>query len=359
MVKIFVGSAGEHRELLEGLLLTNRDAVAVRYVPWTRFGIVPPGSYVLDALVERLKELDGAAFLMLSTDQTWWRDEQADTPRDNVILEAGMGFALFGRKGTAIIADEDVTLPSDLEGLTTIRYRPTGDTDQDIAELRAHLDRHFRKITPRPRLLREVWGADKYNIIFHSFDNPEPGEFEEIVNVNAVQSIGLLNLYLSRGDVDIELYSSRIDELPVRSNLILLGSSASNRVTRDLIAQLESRLRFVCAFDETTRDSRFVDDRESEARWAPREAEGKLRTDYGIFSKLRNPYDEDKWIMVAAGNYGFGTAAAIEFSVKSELLQSVDVPLADEFQAVVEVDVFGRFTRGSPRLIRAVALPSP
>ncbi|HEY5229791.1 MAG TPA: hypothetical protein VIJ11_02720, partial [Galbitalea sp.] len=120
--------------------------------------------------------------------------------------------------------------------------------------------------------------------------------------------------------------------------------------------QLDKRLRFVCEFDEISRGDRRIVDRTSGASHPAVHETGYLATDYGVVTKIRNPFDTSKWVIVAEGNYGLGTAAAVRLITDSDALNRAGIALGGEFQALVEVSAFARFGMGEPRVLAVETL---
>ncbi len=123
--RIFLGSSGEQEKLLQALTRGLRDIAEVE--PWTT--VFNPGVSTLDRLVELTREVDFAAFVFAQDDWTT-KGELQDaasgqaSPRDNVVFEAGLFGGALGIRRTFILHANGAKLPSDLLGLTSIRYDP-------------------------------------------------------------------------------------------------------------------------------------------------------------------------------------------------------------------------------------------
>jgi Predicted nucleotide-binding protein containing TIR-like domain len=120
--RIFIGSSGKQAELLEELARGLEDVADVE--PWTT--TFNPGRSTLDRLVELSQEVDFAAFVFAQDDWTTTDASQSGeaSPRDNVVFEAGLFGGALGIRRTFILHANDSKLPSDLLGLTTVRYDP-------------------------------------------------------------------------------------------------------------------------------------------------------------------------------------------------------------------------------------------
>jgi hypothetical protein len=123
--RIFLGSSGQQGRLLGALGRGLRDVAEVE--PWT--SVFNPGVSTLDRLVELTREVDFAAFVFARDD---WTTKGAApeavsgeaSPRDNVVFEAGLFGGALGIRRTFILHAQGAKLPTDLLGLTAIRYDP-------------------------------------------------------------------------------------------------------------------------------------------------------------------------------------------------------------------------------------------
>jgi hypothetical protein len=122
--RIFLGSSGEQARLLQALTRGLQDIADVD--PWTT--VFTPGVSTLERLVELTREVDFAAFIFAQDD---WTTKGASSdasgeasPRDNVVFEAGLFGGALGIRRTFILHANGAKLPSDLLGLTAIRYDP-------------------------------------------------------------------------------------------------------------------------------------------------------------------------------------------------------------------------------------------
>jgi hypothetical protein len=123
--RIFLGSSGKQAKLLQALTRGLEDVAHVD--PWTTS--FNPGTTTLDRLVELAHEVDFAAFVFARDDWTTAGPAAAtppgtgqDSPRDNVVFEAGLFGGVLGMRRTFILHARGSKLPSDLLGLTCVRY---------------------------------------------------------------------------------------------------------------------------------------------------------------------------------------------------------------------------------------------
>jgi hypothetical protein len=129
-----VGQAGQIQSITRGL----GDVADVE--PWTT--TFNPGRSTLDRLVELSQEVDFAAFVFAQDDWTTTDASQSGqaSPRDNVVFEAGLFGGALGIRRTFILHAQGSKLPSDLLGLTSVRYDPA----TSPAEVRA-INQKLRK----------------------------------------------------------------------------------------------------------------------------------------------------------------------------------------------------------------------
>jgi hypothetical protein len=120
--RIFLGSSGKQAKLLEAITRGLEEVAEVE--PWTT--TFNPGRSTLDRLVELSQEVDFAAFVFAQDD---WTTTDASpsgeaSPRDNVVFEAGLFGGALGIRRTFILHANGSKLPTDLLGLTSVRYDP-------------------------------------------------------------------------------------------------------------------------------------------------------------------------------------------------------------------------------------------
>jgi hypothetical protein len=121
--RIFLGSSAQQEELIDALTRGLEDIAHVE--PWTT--VFNAGTNTLERLLELTREVDFAAFVFARDD---WTTRGAPTPevagqaspRDNVVFEAGLFGGVLGMRRTFILHANGAKLPTDLLGLTCVRY---------------------------------------------------------------------------------------------------------------------------------------------------------------------------------------------------------------------------------------------
>jgi hypothetical protein len=152
--RIFLGSSGKQEKLLRALTRGLADVAQVE--PWTTS--FSPGTSTLERLVELTHEVDFAAFAFAQDDWTSNSSGGTDSaapgqasPRDNVVFEAGLFGGTLGMRRTFILHAEGSKLPTDLLGLTCVRYGSAATTP---SEMRAINQKLRKAIETEGRLTR-------------------------------------------------------------------------------------------------------------------------------------------------------------------------------------------------------------
>lgn len=123
--RIFLGSSGKQAKLLE--VLTRGLEEVAHVEPWTTS--FNPGTTTLERLLELTREVDFAAFVFAQDDWTTTSlpaspapQSGQSSPRDNVVFEAGLFGGVLGMRRSFILHAGGSKLPTDLLGLTCVRY---------------------------------------------------------------------------------------------------------------------------------------------------------------------------------------------------------------------------------------------
>jgi CRP/FNR family cyclic AMP-dependent transcriptional regulator len=110
-------------------------------------------NYTLESLEAELDRFDFSVAIAHPDDQTTVRDVDWPTPRDNVAFELGFFIGRLGRSRAILMEPRatQVKLPSDLAGITSIRYRfdpaePAVSMGPACNELREHIKRLGRNV---------------------------------------------------------------------------------------------------------------------------------------------------------------------------------------------------------------------
>lgn len=153
--RIFLGSSKQQEKLLQAITRGIEDIAHVD--PWmTSFN---PGTTTLERLVELAHEVDFAAFVFAKDDWTTASGAASTSagagqasPRDNVVFEASLFGGVLGMRRTFILHASGSKLPSDLLGLTSIRYAATTPSEMKV------LNQKIRKAIENEGCLARIEG---------------------------------------------------------------------------------------------------------------------------------------------------------------------------------------------------------
>lgn len=156
--RLFVISSAESLPIADGIEIALKYAARVQV--WHE-GVFFAGSFALEALEAAVDKADFAVAIARGDDIVTSRKKQEPAMRDNVIFELGLFMGLLGRNRTFLLLPEKakVKLPSDLQGLTCIRYRtPEDDEDMQMAvgAACAEIRQRITKLKTRSRHVRKA-----------------------------------------------------------------------------------------------------------------------------------------------------------------------------------------------------------
>ncbi len=120
---LFIGSSSESLEIARGIQygLSHDD---VHVTVWTD-NVFGASRFPIEDLEQQVRTSDFASLVIGPDDKLIIRDTEFQAPRDNVIFELGMFMGALTRERTFIIlpAEANLRLPTDLLGLTPIKYK--------------------------------------------------------------------------------------------------------------------------------------------------------------------------------------------------------------------------------------------
>jgi len=122
-IRVFVISSAEAIEIAR-TIQTSFDHDPFNVTVWTD-GVFRASHYAIESLERALDQSDVAIAVAQPDDITESRGQQRATPRDNVIFELGFFMGRLGRHRALLVEprDEEISLPSDLQGIDAITYR--------------------------------------------------------------------------------------------------------------------------------------------------------------------------------------------------------------------------------------------
>jgi hypothetical protein len=122
--RIFVGSSSEGLGIARMVQQLLSDEFSV--VVWDQGTVFGLGQATLEALEAAVLEYQSGIFVFTPDDELTSRGDTRPVARDNVLFELGMFIGKLGRRRAFAIhpGAGTVTLPTDLNGITTASYRP-------------------------------------------------------------------------------------------------------------------------------------------------------------------------------------------------------------------------------------------
>jgi hypothetical protein len=128
--EIFVASSNEALDKAERIAAILADVDGVKPRLWK--DEFKSGDITFVRIEELTREVAGAVVIATPDDRSVIRDQEAQTPRANVLFEYGFLVASLGRPRVALCRYDPAMLPSDLNGLTHIpmgRWPASGEID--------------------------------------------------------------------------------------------------------------------------------------------------------------------------------------------------------------------------------------
>ncbi|MBV6450315.1 MAG: hypothetical protein MHPDNHAH_01038 [Anaerolineales bacterium] len=133
----------------------------------------------------------------------------------------------------------------------------------------------------------------------------------------------------------------------LQRNLILVAGPIPNTITRHILTQENKSVRYYFNGND-------IIDKKKPKKIIHVDLTnlGDPSIDYGIISRFRNPFNREKWVVVASGMYGWGTYVALVSLTRKDILDFIREHAGkDEFQVLVETRVHNRIAE-EPTLIR-------
>ncbi|HWB09461.1 MAG TPA: TIR domain-containing protein [Pirellulales bacterium] len=176
---MFIGSSSEGLGIAEAIQL-NLDR-ACEVTVWSQ-GIFGLGTgATLQSLAARLDDFDFAVLVLTADDVTISRGETKHSPRDNVLLELGMGIGALGQDRTFIVCDRDVELklPSDLAGVTPATYQihADGNLQSSLGAATTLLKGAIQKLGKRSAKIVTTLSENTHFQIVHDLLDGAPQQF--------------------------------------------------------------------------------------------------------------------------------------------------------------------------------------
>lgn len=160
IVKVFLGSSGEQRKLVEWLVrfIGENFAGKIEPIPWTSSWT--GGEFLLENLLTFIETTDASILFWTPDDKTDYRGKTRHEPRDNLVFEAGLFMAIHGRNRTRIViptfasgdARSAAAAPTDLQGLTYHSFHWNDNLHASgLAAVAREICEDLLRLGPRPR----------------------------------------------------------------------------------------------------------------------------------------------------------------------------------------------------------------
>lgn len=262
--RVFIGSSKESLSVARGLR-ANLDFDATVAV-WDE-ALFETGRTTLENLVRFLDEYDLAIFVLSGDDQLISRDEKYRSPRDNVVLEAGMFYGALGRDRVAFLVPRETTgqspikLPSDLFGIQLLtRYdeqlddknwkQSTGAAAEDIRRLLESRGRRPSESDSSPELRR--LRAQVLSLTTHKVPFSEERTYEYVVGETSPDDYATFE-YSTRATKERPLLWRRLAFTTTQrgftpSETVLKASVNGIGVDGNIISEGPEAIEYLCTF---------------------------------------------------------------------------------------------------------------
>lgn len=165
---IFLGSSSEARPVMHALARALEGDWA-ELLRWDEGDAFEPSASAIESLEKVIGRIDFA--ILVATDEDWTgsRGKKQRSPRDNIVLETGLGIGGLGRRRTFIVTPRrkagSVKWPSDLHGIDTPQFDdglanvPAGKRPPYTELDEADLDRMISGVADRLKRFMEKEGV--------------------------------------------------------------------------------------------------------------------------------------------------------------------------------------------------------
>lgn len=225
-MKIFIGSSGEQKRLVEWITAFIREEYKgkIEPIPWTVPW--PGGQYILENLLRFVEQSDAAILFWTADDKTWYRNTERHEPRDNLVFEAGLFIGTHGRSRTQLMVPvygesdprKKVAAPSDVAGMTWNQY--------------AWDDGHV-EATGLPNTARSV--CDGLLSL-----GPRPRSSEKLKHLKGIQGVEEIKTFVGEWEAIHINGIARLAEKPEAREIDLLAAYRVGKI-RDVIGDFKKR----------------------------------------------------------------------------------------------------------------------
>lgn len=129
---VFIGSSTEGLKVAEAIQLGLEDVAECTIWNQSAFDLART---TIESIVDISRQFDFAILVLTADDMVIKRGESRAAPRDNLLFELGLFTGVLGRARTFLVycRDEELSLPSDLAGVTAATYGKRSDGNLQAA----------------------------------------------------------------------------------------------------------------------------------------------------------------------------------------------------------------------------------
>lgn len=206
--------------------------------------------------------------------------------------------------------------------------------------------------TRRARIFWKPFVSGELQVVIGRFSEFKAFERSGFIGIGSAMGLTeLYNFFKKIGLHDFTvLYSDLIEGNSLKTNLILLGGPDANSISREALSRIKSTIKL----GDPDLHEISIQDTKFKKLYSPRidENSNKLRTDYGLILKTKNPFNHNKQLLLIAGSFGYGTWAGIRYITSKEFLKNRIVSEGTSLECLIETDI----TLETPQQIKLITL---
>lgn len=149
---LFIACASESLAVAEAIRAYFETDRGVVVEIWTD-NVFKPSRGTMESLEGKLESSDFSVAIFSADDKVESRGEEKVAPRDNTVFELGLFGGAIGRERSffAVEKGADVKVPSDLAGITSLRFARAGENGgaPDVREACAQIEERIQALGPR------------------------------------------------------------------------------------------------------------------------------------------------------------------------------------------------------------------
>jgi len=193
------------------------------------------------------------------------------------------------------------------------------------------------QIFVKERSVRKVWSflQEPTHIFIPVID-----DVQKIGAVNGFGDLLALSIIVNIADryfhagKNLHIHTQYEDAKRIKEdNIIVLGGGNTNPLYREYIDIIPVPLHF---FDTATESFEDIRNKERSVVYKPEyDDTGNLKRDIGLVVRTKNPANKSKVVILAAGSFTYGTAAAIQYLTTDYHVKEISRYLDSNFELIV------------------------